>query len=539
MNTAINRMAQIVAGACTLLLASALAACMLFSEPESPQDRSGDGYAAESSAGSEGYPYVEGVDWNTEEYGAIRETGFISTRANPLSTLSADVDTASYANLRRMIFSGCRLDDIPAGAVRIEEMLNYFTYDYAQPAAGERFAITTHLGPCPWNPQAQLLTLGFSTADEPAAAARGRNLVFLIDVSGSMADRDKLDLLKDSFEVLVNELDANDRISLVTYADGEELVLEGAPGNDESTILRALDRLQAGGSTNGERGLELAYETAERNFIEGGVNRIIMASDGDLNVGMTSESDLYDYVQAKRETGIYLSVLGFGAGNFKDNKMETLADNGNGSYHYIDCIDEAERVFAHNLSANLVPFADDVKVQVEFNPAVVKGYRLIGYENREMADEDFLNDEKDAADVGPGAQFTVCYEVILADSDFEIPVPDLQYSTPSATDAVHAGELATATLRYRAFDDGAVHEQSTSISTEESIDGDWYFAAAVVEFGMYLRNSEYLGTTTPESISDLIARSPSSADRDGFAYMVDYLFDSGTDVLYTGMSDDA
>ena len=535
MNTAINRLSRAFVFMLALLAAFALAACASEAKSGGLPGPQKDAAPAEAEvgtldctaeAGGSFYYVEEFVDWNTEEYAAIHEGGFVSVRANPLSTLSADVDTASYANLRRMIYDGYALDEIPSGAVRIEELLNYFTYGYDEPAAGERFAITPHLGPCPWNPETKLLTLGFATARETGAAERGRNLVFLIDVSGSMDSSDKLDLLKDSFEVLVRDLTERDRISIVTYASGEELVLEGASGTDARQIMRAINRLRADGSTNGERGLELAYEVAGRNFIDGGVNRIIMASDGDLNVGMTSESDLYDYVSAKRETGIYLSVLGFGSGNYKDTKMETLADNGNGSYHYIDCIDEAERVFGEKLSANLVPFADDVKVQVEFNPALVKGYRLIGYENREMADEDFENDERDAADIGPNAQFTVAYEIVLADSDYDVAEPELRYSAPAAS-GDFGSELATATVRYRAFDDGQVHEQGIAIANEDSESDDWRFAAAVIEFGMYVRGSEHAGTASPEQIEELIAQCDSTPEREGFAEMAGYLLDDG------------
>ena len=479
--------------------------------------------------------------FNTEEYAAVNEGGFIAVATQPLSTVSADVDTASWCNLRRMVRDGYRIagsgdegidiiqdaedewdyyDDlvIPAGAVRIEEMLNYFGYDYAAPTGDERFSVTTHLGACPWNDKTELLTLGFATAPEDVATEKGRNLVFLIDVSGSMDDADKLDLLKDSFGELVKKLDANDRVSIVTYASGEELVLDGVSGDQGRTIMRAINRLHADGSTNGERGLELAYEVAERNFIEGGVNRIVMASDGDLNVGMTSESDLHDYVSKKRETGVYLSVLGFGAGNYKDTKMETLADDGNGSYHYIDCKEEAERVFGERLSANLVPFADDVKVQIEFNPAQVKAYRLIGYENREMADEDFRDDTVDAGDVGPGAQFTVAYEIVRADSDFELGVGDLKYQESVATGS---DEWLTATVRYHAFDDDAVHEQ-TKVVDEDAWQADpgedWRFQAAVIELGMLMRDSEHAGTSSLDDVRTLAGE-----DRDGFLDVVESL----------------
>ncbi|MDO5119415.1 MAG: VWA domain-containing protein [Coriobacteriales bacterium] len=492
-----------------------------------------DSYAAEDCMVE---PWID-VEFNTEEYAAIDEGGFISTATRPLSTVSADVDTASWCNLRRMARDGYHLaytdgnnpeaiDDygydyyaIPAGAVRIEEMLNYFSYDYAVgKTKDERFGITTHLGPCPWNPDTELLTVGFAAAPEDVASQKGRNLVFLIDVSGSMDSRDKLELLQDAFEVLVDQLDAHDRVSIVTYASGEDLVLDGVSGDNHREILRAIRRLRADGSTNGERGLELAYEVAERNFIEGGVNRIVMASDGDLNVGMTSVSDLHDYVSKKRDTGIYLSVLGFGSGNYKDTKMETLADDGNGSYHYIDCIDEAERVFGERLCANLVPFADDVKVQVEFNPAQVKAYRLIGYENRAIADEDFRDDTVDAGDVGPGAQFTVAYEIVRADSDFEVAGSDLKYQENVTTGS---DEWLTATIRYHAFDDDKVHEQELIVDKDawtENPGEDWSFQAAVIELGMLMRDSEYAGTSSFEQIRKL-----AGTDRDGFLDVVELL----------------
>ncbi|MBR3326296.1 MAG: von Willebrand factor type A domain-containing protein, partial [Atopobiaceae bacterium] len=363
--------------------------------------------------------YFAPEDYNTEEYASVEESGFVAAATTPLSTISADVDTASYANLRRMLRAGFKLSSaqkrdetnattiettgpedaevwdeypgyyadsyqvIPAGAVRIEEMLNYFDYNYERPKTSDAFGMNAKVGPCPWNKDTQLLVLGFATGDEDSSVTeKGSNLVFLIDVSGSMDDADKLPLLQSSFGELVKSLGDKDRVSIVTYASGEEVVLEGAKGSDQQQIMRAIRGLKASGSTHGEAGLKMAYELARKNFIEGGVNRIVMASDGDLNVGMTSESDLHDYVDGQRKTGVYLSVLGFGAGNYKDTKMETLADHGNGSYHYIDCEAEAERVFGERLTANLVPFADDVKMQIEFNPSMVKGYRLIGYENR-------------------------------------------------------------------------------------------------------------------------------------------------------------
>ena len=497
----------------------------------------------------DGYPdgaYIDDVDYNTEEYGAVEERGFISTKASPLSTVSADVDTASYCNVRRMVNDGYALSDIPDGAVRIEEMLNYFDYDYAAPAGRDKFSMQARSAVCPWNADTQLLVLGFATAEEAHAADAGANLVFLVDVSGSMDSPDKLDLLQDSFATLLESLGPRDRVSIVTYASGEDIVLEGAAGDDDKEILRAIYKLHADGSTNGEAGLRQAYEVAERNFIEGGVNRIVMASDGDLNVGMTSESDLYSFVDEKRGSGIYLSVLGFGSGNYKDNKMEVLADHGNGSYHYIDCIEEAERVLRDKLAQNLVPFADDVKVQVEFNPAQVKAYRLIGYENRALADEDFRDDAVDAGDVGPNAQFTVAYEVVLADSPMEVAEPELKYgangSTASggaagagagadagapsagayATAGDVSGEWLTCTLRYHDFDSDEVREQQLAVdaSVEEAQPSDdWKFAAAVIEFGMLARDSKYAGTASADGILDLLDTGLSD-ERDAFKRLV-------------------
>ena len=466
-------------------------------------------------------------DFNTEEYDALEERGFISTKTSPLSTVSADVDTASYCNVRRMINDGYALSDIPTGAVRIEEMLNYFDYDYPTVTCGtggDLFSMQAQSAPCPWNEDTQLLVCGFAAAPEDNAASKGSNLVFLIDVSGSMDSPDKLDLLQDSFATLLESLDAGDRVSIVTYASGEEIVLEGASGDDDKEILRAIYKLHAEGSTNGEAGLSQAYEVAERNFIEGGVNRIIMASDGDLNVGITSESDLYDFVDKKRESGVYLSVLGFGSGNYKDNKMETLADHGNGSYHYIDCIDEAERVLKDKLTANLVPFADDVKVQVEFNPAQVKAYRLIGHENRAIADEDFRDDTVDAGDVGPGAQFTVAYEIVPIDSKMKIDEPELKYSQGDSAPSQDfgKGEWLTCTMRYHVFDGDEMHEQQLAVdgsSVAARPSDDWKFAAAVIEFGMLARDSKYAGTSSVDSILDLLGTGLND-ERDAFKRLV-------------------
>jgi Ca-activated chloride channel family protein len=488
-----------------MALATALIGCGPSTHPEvaKPSDAERlDGYTAMETGYTD--PEFNG-QFNTEEYSSVNEAGFVSTLARPLSTVSADVDTASYANLRRMINDGSNAAEIPSGAVRIEEMLNYFDYAYPAPTGDDLFSITAQLAPCPWNPDTQLLSLGFATSPEATSVAEaGSNLVFLVDVSGSMESRDKLDLLKEAFEKLVDKLDDNDTVSIVTYASGEEIVLEGAKGSDHREILRAIKRLKASGSTNGEAGLAQAYEVAARHYIQGGVNRIVMASDGDLNVGMSSESELHDYVDRQRETGIYLSVLGFGSGNYKDNKMETLADHGNGSYHYIDSVAEAQRVLADKLMANLVPLADDAKVQVEFNPAQVKGYRLIGYENRALADEDFKDDSKDAGDVGPGQQFTVAYEIVLADSPLDVPVPDLKYG--SEAPASSSSEWLTAKLRYQPADGSATREQQVVVDASTLTNdpsADWRWQAAVIEFGMLLRDSAHKGSATWQSAREL------------------------------------
>ena len=571
-------------------------------------------YTEEAAEGFVGMGYTAPVEFNTEEYDTLEESGFVMVETKPLSTVSADVDTASYANLRRMLMDGWRtpvsdearrlvdeeLDDtdpevideyereygvpyidviredkrvIPTGAVRIEEMLNYFDYDYEVPRAGETdaFRITAKIAPCPWNAENDVVALGFASAPESEQVREaGANLVFLIDVSGSMDAADKLELLKNSFSELTRTLTENDVVSIVTYSGEEEVVLEGCPGNDERTIMNAIRSLEASGSTNGEAGLKMAYEVAERNRIDGGVNRIVMASDGDLNVGMSSESDLHDFVDQKRATGIYLSVLGFGTGNYKDNKMETLADHGNGSYHYIDCEAEARRVFADRLTANLVPFADDTKLQVEFNPANIKAYRLIGYENRAMADEDFLDDEKDAGEVGPGAQFTVLYEVVPVGARTDVEVPTLKYgrktgtaatsgaaaatadatgetsaasqattssvTTTAAEPAVSSGvadtagateyadEYLTATLRYKdAANAGTVVTQDKVLRLSDRTttpDRDFDFCCAVTEFGMLLRDSEHKGTSSLDEVRRLVGTTD-DALRQEFLELVD------------------
>lgn len=459
------------------------------------------------------------------EYRALDEPGFLSPATSPLSTLSADVDTASYCNLRRMVAQEYAPAVVPAGAVRTEELLNYFDYAYPAPVGSDLFGVSTQMSDCPWNDQTKLLVMGFATEKDGDASSAGANLVFLIDVSGSMDDPDKLPLVKDSFATLVEGLTERDRVSVVTYASGERVLLEGVPGDDKRRIMRAVDGLVAEGSTNGEAGLEQAYRLAESSFIEGGVNRVVMASDGDLNVGISSESELHDFVERKRETGVYLSVLGFGSGNYKDNKMETLADHGNGAYHYVDCAEEARRVLGRNLRANLVPLADDVKIQVEFNPDRVKGYRLIGYENRALADEEFRDDAADAGEVGAGHAFTVAYEIVPARSAFEAGASALKYGSDAddrqdgRRSEANDGEWLTCTMRYRPAGTVEAVEQALVVDDESCTDcpnGDWTFAAAVIECGMALHRSPHAGTATLESARDLLASCELTDQQQGF-----------------------
>ncbi|MDE6053202.1 MAG: VWA domain-containing protein, partial [Lachnospiraceae bacterium] len=392
---------------------------------------------------------AESYKWNTEEYNAVEEPGFQSVANNPLSTFSADVDTASYSNIRRMIEAGYSLDAIPSGAVRIEEMLNYFSYDYRLPKKNEPFGVTTVLGDCPWNGDAKLLQIGLKTKEIDFSEAPDSNLVFLLDVSGSMYTDDKLPLLQKSFSMLVQELDRKDTVSIVTYAGSDRVILEGESGEHKEKIIEAINELEAGGSTNGSAGIETAYALAEQYFIKGGNNRVILATDGDLNVGASSESELHELITKKKESGVYLSVLGFGTGNIKDNKMEILADCGNGNYAYIDSISEAKKVLVEQMGAILVTVAKDVKLQVEFNPAYVKGYRLLGYENRALAAEDFDDDKKDAGEIGAGHMVTALYEIIPVDSEQEISETELKYQDNKSDAGVKNGEWLNLKIRYK------------------------------------------------------------------------------------------
>lgn len=455
---------------------------------------------------NEGESWRYNDNFNTEEYGLVKENTFMTAMQNPLSTFSIDVDTASYSNVRRMITSG---QMPPNDAVRIEEMINYFTYDYPQPKGKDPFSITTETAVCPWNEKHKLVLIGLQGKIYEPAKLPPANLVFLIDVSGSMSSANKLGLLKESFKLLVENMRREDTISIVVYAGAAGVVLPPTKGSDKQTIIAALDKLQAGGSTAGGAGIELAYKTAQEQFIKNGNNRIILATDGDFNVGTSDTGSLVRMIEEKRNAGIYLTILLYGAGNIKDNKMEQMADKGNGNYYYIDTIREAERVLVGQMSGTLFTIAKDVKIQVEFNPALVKGYRLIGYENRVMRNEDFSDDTKDAGELGAGHNVTALYEIIPADVKEKLPVhDDLKYQTMKINpSAYNSNELLTVNLRYKFPKDSQSNLLSMPLKNRadsiENASNTLRFTAAVAGWGMLLRDSEFKGALTFDDVIKL------------------------------------
>jgi Ca-activated chloride channel family protein len=429
------------------------------------------------------------------QYQAAPERAFVETSSEPVTTFAIDVDRASYTNVRRFLTSNLVP---PPEAVRIEEMLNYFAWSYPQPAGSDPFSITTEVASCPWNSKNRLLRIGIQGRNLDEWRMAPNNLVFLIDVSGSMQPPARLPLLKSAFRILVDKLRAEDRVAIVVYAGAAGLVLPSTTGADKDSILGALDRLNAGGSTAGAAGIELAYQVARENFISGGNNRVILATDGDFNVGVTSHEDLYGIIEEKRKSGIFLTTIGVGDDNYHDSRMEMLADKGNGNYAYLDNLKEAEKVFGTELTGTLVTIAKDVKVQLQFNPALVKSYRQIGYENRALNNEDFDDDAKDAGELGAGHSVTALYEFEPAGAARgEIATLKLRYKQPSGT----SSELITASAR----DDGRNVHEATS---------DMQFAAAIAEFGMLLRNSPHRGSATyAEALA--LARASRGVDLDG------------------------
>lgn len=456
------------------------------------------------------------TDWNTENYAVINENGFRSVTDHPLSTFSIDVDAASFSNVRRFIRNGQRP---PKDAVRIEEMINYFSYDYPDPDGEHPFSTVLEVGQAPWNSNHQLLHVGLRGAAIDLVGRPASNLVFLLDVSGSMSSPEKLPLLKKAFSMLVRELDENDRVSIVVYAGAAGLVLPPTPGDREEEILEALGRLQAGGSTAGAAGIQLAYQTAGEQFIEGGINRVILATDGDFNVGVSSDAALVRMIEARRDEGTFLTVLGFGTGNLKDSRMEQIADQGNGNYYYIDGELEARKVLVNELGGTLHTIAKDVKLQVEFNPALVASYRLIGYENRLLAAEDFNDDEKDAGELGAGHTVTALYEVVPvgADESAGSAVDDLRYQSSQLTGQAESGEMLTLKLRYKQPDS----DESTLLThhlvpdASGSPSEDFVFSASVAAFGMILRDSEHRGATDVAQVLKL-ARMGLGEDEHGY-----------------------
>ena len=468
---------------------------------------------------------------NTEEYDVIRENTFHRASHSPLSTFSIDVDGASYSNVRRVINNG----SMPhKDMVRIEEMVNYFDYDYPQPKDEHPFSITTEVGRTPWNADHRLVHIGLQGKELAIDELKPNNLVFLVDVSGSMGAPNKLPLLKSSMKMLVDKLDERDRVAIVVYAGAAGLVLPSTPVSQKQTILNALDRLQSGGSTAGGAGIKLAYKVALDNLMEEGNNRVILATDGDFNVGASSTAEMVRLIEDRRDQDIFLTITGFGMGNYKDGRMEQISNAGNGNYYYIDNIREAEKVFVHQLRSTLFTIAKDVKIQVEFNPSVVQAYRLIGYENRMLEDRDFNDDKKDAGELGAGHTVTALYEIIPVGvkSDFVGDVDDLKYSQKPKTSYTGTDELLTVKLRYKE-PNGSKSKliKQPLANVDESQRGaseNFRFSAAVAMYGMVLRDSEF---KKHSSIDDAIKLANGSRGEDRYGYRDEFIRMMQTSVL--------
>ena len=469
-----------------------------------------------------GRPMLRGTSirrrsYDTASYAEINENRFRLVKDHPLSTFSIDVDTASYSNVRRFLNEG-RLP--PADAVRIEELINYFRFDYPNPSNGAPVSVTTELGAAPWNPKHRLALVGLRSTPIRQEKTPPRNLTFLLDVSGSMAPPNRLPLVKTAMRMLVDTLRPEDKVAIVVYAGASGLCLPATSGEDKQQIQAALERLSAGGSTNGASGIQLAYNIASENFVRGGINRVILATDGDFNVGVTSQSELTRLIEEKRERGIFLSVLGVGDNNLKDSTMEALADKGNGNYSYLDSIQEARRVLIKEAGATLVTVAKDVKLQIEFNPSKVAGYRLIGYENRILRKEDFNNDKKDAGEMGAGHTVTALYELVPAGE--RVPSGDvdpLKYQRPAETPVSQptpSNELMNVKVRYKAPDGETSKLLEFPVrDASQRMSANLGFASAVAEFGMLLRRSEFKGLATWEQAVSL-ARQHRGEDDDGY-----------------------
>jgi Ca-activated chloride channel homolog len=466
-----------------------------------------------------GYPgHYNKTEFNTEAYDNINENGFKKASDDPLSTFSIDVDAASYSNVRRFLNEG-KLP--PAGAVRVEEMINYFRYNYDLPNGKDPFSVNTEIAACPWNQKHQLALIGLQGKKIPVENLPSSNFVFLIDVSGSMFDEKKLPLVKASLKLLVDQLREQDRVAIVVYAGAAGLVLPSTDGSNKTKIKDAIEQLSAGGSTAGGQGIKLAYKVAKENFAKEGNNRVILCTDGDFNIGASSDDEMERLIEEERKSGVFLTVLGYGIGNYKDNKMQKLADKGNGNHAYIDGLNEAKKVLVNEFSGTMFTIAKDVKLQIEFNPAKVAGYRLIGYENRVLNKEDFNNDKKDAGELGSGHTVTALYEIVPAgvETEFLNEVDDLKYQKNKKTKTQDGSEIMNIKLRYK--DAGGeiskliehpVMDRRVEI---ENTSDNFRFAAAVAEFGMLLRNSEFKQASSYKSILAL-ADNAKGKDEEGY-----------------------
>ena len=460
---------------------------------------------------------------NDEDYESFVENAFESPKTAPLSTFSIDVDNASYTNVRRMINNGQK---VPKDAVRVEEMVNFFKYNYAQPNDQHPFAIQTELSHSPWNTDTKILKIGLQGKNIPTLDLPASNLVFLIDVSGSMSAANKLPLLKQSMKILVNELRAKDKVSIVVYAGAAGLVLPPTSGDEKETINTALEQLNAGGSTAGGEGITLAYKIAAENFIKGGNNRVLLATDGDFNVGSSSNADMENLIEEKRKSGVFLTCLGYGMGNYKDSKMEILANKGNGNYAYIDTIQEANRFLGKEFKGSMFAIAKDVKIQIEFNPNQVKAYRLIGYENRKLRPEDFKNDAIDAGELGSNHSVTALYEIIPAGSKskFYTEADELKYTTTTPTENKYTNELATIKFRYKKPDGDQSIEMVQTIENKsillQNASDDFKFSNAVAWFGLKLRDSKLIANS---SSKDIIALAKQGLSNDSEGYKAEFI----------------
>ncbi len=493
---------------------------LVISIPRSPKRSEKARYFNGSGAAPRSMTFDHAQNWNTEEYSTIHENGFKKAVDKPLSTFSIDVDAASYSNIRRFINNG---QMPPKDAVRIEEMINYFGYGYDQPKGDNPFSINTEISSAPWNEEHMIVQVGLQGKKLAMENLPPSNIVFLLDVSGSMNSPNKLPLLKSSLKMLANELRSQDKVSIVVYAGAAGLVLEPTRGDNKQKIMEALDKLSAGGSTAGGAGIRLAYETAKKNFVKGGNNRVILATDGDFNIGESSNAAMERLIEEKREEGVFLTVLGFGMGNYKDSKMEILADKGNGNYAYIDTMKEAKKVLVNEFGGTLFTIAKDVKIQVEFNPAHVQAHRLIGYENRLLNDEDFNDDKKDAGELGSGHTVTALYEIIPAgvESEFIKDIDPLKYQARDDVSVSASNELMTVKFRYKE-PDGKKSKLITEVISvgQKNASENLTWASAVAGFGMLLRDSEYKGDLTFDQVIRMARRSKGG---DKFGYRAEFI----------------